>query len=73
MYLRFGRPPTPIVYEQIPPTLGKGVDVLRPGKDISIFVCGHMVWRGLEAAEVLEREDGVEAEVVNVSIITGRP
>jgi transketolase len=28
-----------------------------------------MVWRGLEAAEMLEREDGVEAEVVNVSII----
>lgn len=69
IYLRFGRPPTPIVYEQIPATLDKGVDVLRPGKDISIFVCGHMVWRGLEAAEMLEREDGVEAEVVNVSII----
>jgi transketolase len=69
MYLRFGRPPTPIVYEQIPPSLDMGVDVLRPGKDISIFVCGHMVWRGLEAAEILEREDGVEAEVVNVSII----
>ena len=28
-----------------------------------------MVWRALEAAESLEREDGVEAEVVNVSII----
>lgn len=69
MYLRFGRPATPIVYEQIPDTLGKGLDVLRPGKDISIFLCGHMVWRGLEAAETLEREDGVEAEVVNVSII----
>jgi transketolase len=69
MYMRFGRPKTPIVYDQIPETLGTGVDLLRPGKDISIFVCGHMVWRGLEAAEVLEHEDGVEAEVVNVSII----
>jgi transketolase len=69
MYMRFGRPATPVVYEEIPETLGAGVDVLRPGKDISIFVCGHMVWRGLEAAETLEREDGVEAEVVNVSII----
>jgi transketolase len=28
-----------------------------------------MVWRGLEAADVLEREDGIEAEVVNVSIV----
>jgi transketolase len=69
MYLRFGRPATPIVYDEIPETLGNGVDVLREGKDISIFVCGHMVWRGLEAAESLAREDGVEAEVVNVSII----
>lgn len=69
MYMRFGRPKTPVVYGEIPETLGAGVDVLREGKDISIFVCGHMVWRGLEAAETLEREDGVEAEVVNVSII----
>jgi transketolase len=69
MYLRFGRPKTPIVYDHIPETLGTGLDVLREGKDISIFVCGHMVWRGLEAAESLAREDGVEAEVVNVAIV----
>ena len=69
MYMRFGRPATPIIYDEIPDTLGDGVDVLREGKDISIFACGHMVWRALEAAETLEREDGIEAEVVNVSII----
>jgi len=69
MFLRFGRPATPVVYAEIPQTLGKGLDVLRPGKDISIFVCGHMVWRGLDAAEKLEQEDGVEAEVVNVAMI----
>ena len=28
-----------------------------------------MVWRAIEAAESLEREDGVEAEVLNVSIV----
>jgi transketolase len=69
MYMRFGRPPTPIVYDEIPDTLGGGVDVMRAGKDISIIACGHMVWRALEAAESLEREDGVEAEVLNVSIV----
>jgi transketolase len=69
MYMRFGRPATPIVYDEIPETLGDGVDVLRQGKDISIFACGHMVWRALDAADKLEREDGIEAEVVNVSII----
>jgi transketolase len=69
MYMRFGRPSTPIVYEEIPETLGDGVDVLREGKDVSIIACGHMVWRALEAAESLEREDGVEAEVLNVAIV----
>jgi transketolase len=69
MYMRFGRPATPIVYEDIPETLGTGVDVLREGKDITLIATGHMVWRAMEAAESLEAEDGVEAEVLNVSII----
>ena len=69
MYMRFGRPATPIVYEDIPESLGGGVDVLRQGKDISLIATGHMVWRAMEAAESLEHEDGVEAEVLNVSII----
>jgi transketolase len=69
MYMRFGRPATPIVYESIPESLGGGVEVLREGKDISLIATGHMVWRAMEAAESLEHEDGVEAEVLNVSII----
>ena len=69
MYMRFGRPATPVVYEDIPETLGDGVDVVREGKDITLVATGHMVWRALDAAETLEREDGVEAEVLNVAII----
>ena len=69
MYLRFGRPATPVVYDEIPESMGHGVDVLRQGKDVSIIATGHMVWRAIEAAEALEREDGIEAEVLNVSIL----
>jgi transketolase len=69
MYMRFGRPATPVVYEDVPDTLGDGVDVVREGKDITIVATGHMVWRALEAAESLEHDDGVEAEVLNVAII----
>ena len=69
MYLRFGRPSTPVVYDEIPDSMGHGVDVLREGKDISLIATGHMVWRALDAAASLESEDGIEAEVVNVSII----
>jgi transketolase len=68
MYMRFGRPATPVVYEEIPESLNS-VDVLREGKDITLIATGHMVWRALEAAEALEREDGIEAEVLNVAII----
>src|ERR687898_1738477 len=69
MYMRFGRPSTPIVYDEIPETMGDGVDVLREGDDITLIATGHLVWRAIEAAETLDREDGVEAEVINVSII----
>ncbi len=68
-YIRFGRPATPSVYEGIPESLGAGVDVLREGKDITLVATGHMVWRALEAAESLERDDGVEAEVLNVAVV----
>jgi transketolase len=69
IYMRFGRPATPFVYDEVPETLGTGVDVLREGRDVSIFACGHMVWRALEAAEMLARDQDVHAEVINVSII----
>src|SRR6266508_6948233 len=58
LYMRFGRPAPPIVYEDIPESLGGGVEVLREGKDISLIATGHMVWRAMEAAESLEHEDG---------------
>jgi transketolase len=69
LYMRFGRPATPFVYDEVPESLGGGVDVLREGGDVSIFACGHMVWRALDAAEELQRDEGIDAEVLNVSII----
>ena len=69
MYMRFGRPATPIVYPDIPESVGRGVDLLREGRDITLIATGHMVWRAVEAARLLEQEDGVEAEVLNVSIV----
>ncbi len=41
-------------------------DVARPGKHLSIFCYGYMRYCALEAAETLAREDGVEAEVVDL-------
>jgi 2-oxoisovalerate dehydrogenase E1 component beta subunit len=41
-------------------------EVARSGKDLSIFCYGYMRFCALEAAETLAREDGVEAEVVDL-------
>jgi 2-oxoisovalerate dehydrogenase E1 component beta subunit len=41
-------------------------DVARPGRHLSIFCYGFMRTCALEAAETLAREDGVEAEVVDL-------
>ena len=41
-------------------------EIARSGKDLSIFCYGYMRTCALEAAETLAREDGVEAEVVDL-------
>ena len=41
-------------------------EIARPGKDLSIFCYGYMRTCALEAAEMLARDDGVEAEVVDL-------
>ncbi len=40
--------------------------VVRPGKHLSIFCYGYMRHCALEAAETLAREDGIEAEIVDL-------
>ena len=46
-------------------SIGKA-DVARTGRDVSIFCYGYMRTCALEAAETLAREDGVEAEIVDL-------
>ncbi len=41
---------------------------IKEGKDVVIFATGAMVWKSMEAAEILAK-DGISAEVVNVSTI----
>jgi transketolase len=44
------------------------VAVLREGSDVVIFATGAMVWKSLEAAELLAQRH-IEAGVINVSTI----
>ncbi|MCG9910294.1 MAG: transketolase family protein [Flavobacteriales bacterium] len=68
VYLRFGRPKWPIfIPENMLFEIGKA-QVLKEGKDISVFATGHMVWLALQAAESLANQ-GVSVEVINIHTI----
>jgi transketolase len=67
-YLRFGRPKVPIftlpdqVFE-----IGKAVTMYE-GTDVSIFCTGHLVWKSIQAAQILA-DNGISAEVINIHTI----
>ncbi len=68
VYLRFGRPKWPVfIPADMPFEIGKAQRLIE-GSDVSIFACGHLVWRALQAAEELAKQ-GVKAEVINVHTI----
>lgn len=68
-YIRLSRPKTPIVYEKedYEFKIGKGV-VLREGKDLTIFACGIMVDKALDAAKELAKEK-IDCRVINLHTI----
>jgi transketolase len=68
VYLRFGRPKVPVfIPEDLIFVIGKAL-LLNEGSDISIFATGHLVWKALEAAAILETK-GISAEVINIHTI----
>ena len=68
VYLRFGRPVVPnfTPADQVF-KIGEAV-TLAEGTDVSIFATGHLVWKALEACEMLE-EKGISAEIINIHTI----
>ena len=68
VYLRFGRPSVPVFtaadqnFE-----IGKAWKI-NEGTDVSIFATGHLVWKAVEAAEILSQK-GISAEVINIHTI----
>lgn len=68
VYLRFGRPKVPIfIPENMPFQIGKAL-LLQEGTDVSIFATGHLVWKALQAVEILAQK-GISAEVINIHSI----
>src|SRR3984885_13968748 len=69
VYLRFGRPKWPNFTKEDGSdfVIGKAQQ-LSEGTDISIFACGHMVWKAIEAGRILE-EKGISVELINIHTI----
>jgi transketolase len=68
VYLRFGRPVMPIfIKEDAKFEIGKA-DVLIEGTDVTIIACGHLVWKSIEAARILEAQ-GISVELINMHTI----
>lgn len=69
VYLRFGRPKWPnfTAVDGADFVIGKA-QILTEGTDVSLFACGHMVWKSIEAAKKLA-EEGISAEVINLHTI----
>jgi transketolase len=67
VYLRFGRPVWPIFTKETDFVLGKAQH-LSEGTDVSIFACGHLVWKAVEAGKILE-EKGYSVAVINIHTI----
>ncbi|WP_114751894.1 transketolase family protein [Pleomorphovibrio marinus] len=68
VYLRFGRPKWPIFTPANQKfEIGKAWKMID-GKDVSIFATGHLVWEAV-VAEALLREEGIQAEVINLHTI----
>lgn len=69
VYLRTGRPKTPIVYQDGNPPFEIGkANQLRDGSDVTLIACGIMVAAALEAAEAL-RQQGIQARVLDMHTI----
>ncbi len=68
VYLRFGRPSVP----NFTPAdqkfeIGKAI-LLNEGTDVTIIATGHLVWKSIEAAEILEQK-GISCEIINIHTI----
>ncbi len=68
VYLRFGRPTVPnFTAADQKFEIGKAV-LLNEGTDVTIIATGHLVWKAIEAGELLAAK-GISAEVINIHTI----
>jgi len=68
IYIRLGRYPVPrIMPENYHFQIGKA-HILQSGEDVAILATGHMVYKALDASDLLEKVH-IKASVINISTI----
>jgi len=68
VYLRFGRPKVPnFTPEDQKFEIGKAI-LLNEGTDVTIIATGHLVWKAIEAGEILSKK-GISCEIINIHTI----
>lgn len=75
-YLRFGRPAVPNFTDASEKfEIGKAQIIIsspngggQEGADVSIFANGHLVWKAIEACEILEAR-GISCELINIHTV----
>ncbi|HAN37902.1 MAG TPA: transketolase [Chitinophagaceae bacterium] len=69
VYLRFGRPKWPnfTAADGSDFVIGKA-QILNEGTNITLFACGHLVWKAIEAGRILEQR-GYSVELINLHTI----
>ena len=68
VYLRFGRPKVPNFTRADEKFVIGKAQLLQEGSDVTIFACGHLVYKAMEAIPYL-LEKGIHPEVINIHTI----
>jgi transketolase len=73
VYVRLVRPNCPVIHDnatfQLNPAKPHAIRVERVGQDITLAATGETVYHALLAAERLEKDHGIKAEVLNCTFI----
>ncbi|MBQ8223568.1 MAG: transketolase family protein [Bacteroidales bacterium] len=68
VYLRFGRPKVANFTPADEPFVIGKAQMMQEGTDVTIFACGHLVWKAVQALPIL-KEMGINAELINIHTI----
>lgn len=69
VYVRLVRPNCPIIHDETYTFQPGKMEVMREGTDITLVGTGETVYHALLAAQRLEKDHGIQAEVLNASFI----